>query len=277
MAATAWRRKHSRVSTSFEIWDAHCHLANVSGRTPEDRLGRLLEIADRLGIARLCVFMGLKWSYDPSPADMRQQNDDVLAAIKPWPDRAFGFVYLNPKHQQESLEELNRCVADGPMVGIKLWVAVRANNPVLDPIVERAIELNAVVFQHSWIKVGGNLPGESTPMDVTTLAARHPTAKIICGHAGGDWELGIRAVRAERNVSIELGGGDPVAGITEMAVRELGAERVIYGSDAAGRSFASQLGKVYGAAIGDDDKRLILAGNLKRLLTPILDAKGIKH
>lgn len=265
------------MNTSFEIWDTHCHLANASGRTPEDRLARLLEIADRLGIARLCVFMGLKWSYDPSPADMRQQNDEVLAAINRWPDRAFGFVYLNPKHRQESLDELNRCVADGPMVGIKLWVAVRANDPALDPIVERAIELNAVVFQHSWIKISGNLPGESTPRDVATLAARHPTAKIICGHAGGDWEQGIRAVRAQRNVSVELGGGDPVAGITEMAVRELGAERVIYGSDAAGRSFASQLGKVYGAAIGDDDKRLILAGNLKRLLTPILDAKGIEH
>ena len=36
-----------------------------------------------------------------------------------------------------------------------------------------------------------------------------------------------------------LGGGDPVAGITEMAVRELGPERIVYGSDAPGRSFAS--------------------------------------
>ena len=73
-----------------------------------------------------------------------------------------------------------------------------------------------------------------------------------------------------------LGGGDPVAGITEMAVRELGAERVIYGSDAAGRSFASQLAKVYGAAIPEDAKRLIFAANLKRLLGPILADKGIK-
>jgi predicted TIM-barrel fold metal-dependent hydrolase len=75
---------------------------------------------------------------------------------------------------------------------------------------------------------------------------------------------------------VDLGGGDPVAGITEMAVRELGAERVIYGSDAPGRSFATQLAKVHGAEISDENKRLILAANLKRLLAPILDAKGIK-
>jgi predicted TIM-barrel fold metal-dependent hydrolase len=259
-----------------EIWDVHCHLANLAGRTPEARLGRLLEFADRMGIARLCVYMGMKWSHDPSPADFRQQNDEVLAAIKRWPDRAFGFVYLNPKYPRESLDELNRCVGDGPMVGIKLWVAALADGKALDPIVERATELEAVVFQHTWIKVSGNLPGESTPMNLVTLAARHPKAKIICGHAGGDWEQGIRAVRGQSNIAVELGGGDPVAGVTEMAVRELGAERVIFGSDAGGRSFASQLAKVHGAAIAEDAKRLIFATNLQRLLGPILADKGVK-
>ena len=111
----------------MEIWDVHCHLANLPGRTPEERLGRLLEFADRMGISRLCVYMGMTWSYDPSPAEFRKQNDEVLAAIARWPDRAFGFVYLNPKHPRESLDELNRCVADGPMVGVKLWVAKHAD------------------------------------------------------------------------------------------------------------------------------------------------------
>ena len=60
----------------------------------------------------------------------------------------------------------------------------------------------------------------------------------------------------------------------EMAVRELGAERIIYGSDAFGRSFASQLGKVMGAEIPESAKRLILGENLRRILTPILRAKG---
>jgi predicted TIM-barrel fold metal-dependent hydrolase len=77
-------------------------------------------------------------------------------------------------------------------------------------------------------------------------------------------------------VAADLAGGDPVAGVTEMAVRELGAERVIYGSDAPGRSFGSQLAKIQGADIPDEAKRLILAGNLKRLLGPILAAKGVR-
>lgn len=259
----------------MEIWDLHCHLSGVPGTTPEERLAALIRYADRLGVDRLCVFMGMEWSYDPAPEKLRKDNDEVLRAIRRFPDRAFGFVYLNPNHVQSSLDELNRCVRDGPMVGVKLWVAKHCNAPELDPIIGRATELKAPVFQHTWLKITGNLPGESTPMDLAELAARHPRATFFCGHSGGDWEQGLRAIRPYRNVYADLAGGDPAAGVTEMAVRELGPERVIYGSDAGGRSFASQMAKVYGANVSDATRALIFAGNLKRLLRPALGAKGI--
>lgn len=260
------------------IWDLHCHIAgaSLSGSTPEKRLTQLVEIADRFGIERLCVYMGVKFSRDPKPDTIRKENDEVLRAIAKFPDRAFGFVYLNPKHLDASLVELERCVANGPMVGVKLWTAQRADAPELDPIIKRAAELKAVIFQHAWFKIGGNDAGESTPADFARLAERHPKVPLICGHTGGDWELGIRAIRHLPNVYADLAGSDPVAGFTEMAVRELGAERVLYGSDAPGRSFASQLGKIYGANIPDAARKLILGENLKRLMLPILQAKGIK-
>jgi len=258
----------------MEIWDVHCHLSGVPGTTPQARIQQLLLYADRMRISRLCVSMGMSFVHDPTPDVFRRQNDEVLAAIAAGGDRVMGLVYLNPKYPADSIAELDRCVADGPMVGVKLWVAVRANDPRLDPIVDRAAQLDAPVLQHTWIKATGNLPGESTPMELAELASRHPRAKLICGHSGGDWELGIRAIRAHCNINADLGGGDPVAGITEMAVRELGAERVLYGSDAGERSFASQLAKVQGAAIAEDDKRRILGGNLQQLLAGVLRAKG---
>jgi len=98
---------------------------------------------------------------------------------------------------------------------------------------------------------------------------------FISAHTGADWEVGIRAIRDCRNVFAEVCGSDSTAGFTEMAVRELGAERVLYGSDAGGRSFASQLAKVLGADIPEPAKRLILGENTKRLLRPILKQKGV--
>jgi hypothetical protein len=162
------------------------------------------------------------------------------------------------------------------MVGVKLWVAQRCAAEAIDPLIRRAAELKAVIFQHTWLKTDGNYPGESTPQDLADLAARHPQTPLICGHTGGNWELGIRTIRSHKNVSVDLAGSDPTSGITEMAVRELGAERVIYGSDAGGRSFASQLAKVQGANISDRDKKLILGENLRRMLLPILKQKGIE-
>jgi hypothetical protein len=167
-----------------------------AGATPEARLGKLLRYADRMGSRRLCVFMGMELSYDPSPEKLRQENDEVLRALGAFPDRALGFVYLNPKHTQASMDELNRCVRDGPMVGVKIWVAQHCNSVELDPLIARATELKALIFQHTWIKTTGNSPGESTPTDLAQLATRHPKATLVCGHSGGNWELGLRNARS---------------------------------------------------------------------------------
>jgi hypothetical protein len=207
---------------------------------------------------------------------LRQSNDDVLAAVRCEPERIFGLAYLSPRHPRESLDELKRCVRDGPMVGVKLWVAMHCNTPALDPIVDLAAELKAPLLQHAYFRNGGNLPGESSPSDAAWLAARHPHAVFFCGHTGGDWERGIRAIRKTGNVYADVCGCDPSAGLVEMAVRVLGAERVLYASDAGGRSFASQLAKVLGADIPERAKRLALGENLRRVLAPILSAKGVK-
>lgn len=259
------------------IWDLHCHLSGVPGRTPQERIAQLLEYADRVGIERLCVYMGMSFRQNPTPGQLREENDQVLAALEGHRDRVFGFAYVSGEHPEASVAEIDRCVRDGPMVGIKLWVARKCAASELDPIIERAAALKAVIFQHTWFKADGSTyPGESSPYDLVELARRHPGVPLICGHTGGTWELGIRAVRAVPTISIDLAGSDPTSGIVEMAVRELGPERIIYGSDAGGRSFASQLAKVYGAGLPDDTRRMILAGNLRRMMTPILASKGIK-
>lgn len=262
----------------MKIWDLHCHIAGASlpEKTPEERGDHLVTVMDRMGIERMCIFMGMRWSWEPTPEQLRLQNDEILRILEKHPDRFFGFTYVSPQHVDASLEEMERCIVKGPMVGIKLWIAAHCNLPEVDPIVRRAAELKAVIFQHTWFNLVGNKPGESTPTEFAELAARHPDITMICGHTGGDWEQGLQAVRHLPNVLVDLAGSDPVAGFTEMAVREMGADRVIYGSDGAGRSFASQLSKVYGAAIPEEQKQMILYGNLHRLMLPILKQKGIE-
>jgi len=249
----------------------------VPGDTPEERATRLIQFADRLGVERLLLSQGYSVDRHPTPQQLREENDRVMRALRLFPDRIHGSVYLSPAYPDFSLQEFNRCVRDGPMISIgELEADKRCNVPELDLIAEQAAILKVPILQHTWLKAGGNDSGESTPDDLVELAQRHPQVQFICAHTGGDWERGIRMLRATPNVFAEVAGFDPTAGVVEMAVRELGAERVIYGSDVGGRSFASQLAKVIGADISDSAKELILGGNLRRLLTPILQAKGYR-
>ncbi|MFB3826496.1 MAG: amidohydrolase family protein [Bryobacteraceae bacterium] len=263
----------AQVELPRGIWDLHCHLMGFPGATPEERADAMIRFADRMGVER-CV-LSVPVEADPTPEQFREANDQVLRAIRRAPERILGKVYLNPNHVEASLREFDRCVRDGPMIGVKLWIAKHCNAPELDPIVERAAGLEAIVFQHTYLKIQGNLPGESTPEEFAELARRHPRARMILGHTGADWERGIRSVRPLRHVTVDLAGSDPSAGFTETAVRELGAERVLYGSDVGGRSFASQLAKVMGADIPEAARAAILGGNLRRLLAPIMRAKGM--
>jgi hypothetical protein len=260
---------------SFRIWDDHCHLGSVPGDSPEDRITALVRWADRLGIERLLLSQGYCSDLHPTPAQFREENDRVMRAVRRFPDRSFGSVYLSPAYPEFSVQEFNRCVRDGLMVSIGEVEADKpCSVPEMDLIVERAASMQVPILQHTWLKIGGNESGESTPYDVVALAKRHPDVQFVCVHTGGDWERGIRIIRDTKNVSAEIAGSNPTSGFVEMAVRELGAERVIYGSDVGGRSFASQLGKVLGAQIPDSAKELILGGNLRRLLTPVLRTKG---
>jgi predicted TIM-barrel fold metal-dependent hydrolase len=235
----------------------------------------LIRCADRLEIERLILSQGYSSELHPTADLIRAENDRVMLAVRRFPQRAYGSVYLSPSFLDFSLREFDRCVRDGPMIGIgELEADMRCNAPELDPIVERAVSMKAPILQHTWLKVDGNLPGESTPYDLVELARRHPDANFICGHTGGDWERGIRILRDSRNILAEVAGFDPTSGVLEMAVRELGPERVVYGSDVGGRSFASQLAKVMGADIAEPAKELVLGGNLRRLFAPILRAKG---
>lgn len=260
----------------MRIWDPHCHVnskANVAGQ-----IEQMIEIGSRVGIERFGVILVVDSGTSP-------RNTAVLEALEQFKDRVFGLCWLMPTESVETAMDLTRqWVENGPMLGIKLGgYSGVCSRPEFDPLFVLAGEIRALIYLHTWIKVGGeprrpggaNLPHESTPMDAAILAGRHPEIRFICGHNGGDWEMGTRAIRNSPNLWCEIAGGYPSQGQVEYAVQQLGAERVIYGSDVTGRSFSTQLGKVWGARISHQQRELIFRKNLHELLRPILKIKGL--
>ncbi len=260
------------------VLDIHVHPLNCFGSfrvaSPEADAEELVAAARRSGVTRMCVFSLYESTpYEPTPEQCRQANDYVLRMRDAEPEAILPFCYVTPAFPDESAAEIERCVGGHAMAGVKLWVARRATDPGLDPIMEAAVAKDVPVLQHAWLKTTGNLPGESTPFDVADLARRHPGARIIMAHLNGVGYRGIEALVDVPNVAVDTSGGDPESGMVEAAVRRLGAHRVVYGSDAPIRHFGVTMNKVLGADISDADKRSILWDNALRILN-LSDGRG---
>jgi predicted TIM-barrel fold metal-dependent hydrolase len=200
-----------------------------------------------------------------------ESPDEIKAVLDRWPDRLLGGMNLNANDVAGSLAALDRWAKNGPMVAVYFSSSppgsLVCTHPNFDPLVERCGELGLMIMQHTWFKAGGkDDPGESTPAELAELARRHPGVTFVSAHAGGDWERGLRAVADCPNILVETSGFDPTAGFIEMAVREVGAERIVFGSHFMSRSGGTELGKVIGANITEEQRKLIFGGNFRRML-----------
>ena len=248
--------------------DCHIHLNAVAGRYDEAEVQQCLALADRTGIERMVHLIALgEAQVDPQEDDLRRSNEIGLELVDRHPDRFDSFCYLNPSLPVDfSLAEIDRCVVNGPMRGIKLWISVHADDPRLDPIMERARQLGVPVLHHAWYKATGFAFNESTPAQIATLARRHPQVTIIMAHlAGGGWR-GVRDVAAYPNVVVDTSGAQPHAGLVTYAIDLLGPERVVYGSDWPIRDFAVQRARVEGAGLDPVARDLVMGGNMLRIL-----------
>jgi predicted TIM-barrel fold metal-dependent hydrolase len=260
-----------RLRPPWPALDVHVHPLACFGPhavvSPAEDARRLLETARRAGVEKMCLFsLHPTCPYEPTSALCREANDWALAMRDAAPEAFLPFCYVSPADPEAAVTEIDRCVAQEGMCGIKLWVARRATDPGLDPILERAVALDVPVLQHAWDKTTGNLPGESSPADVADLARRHPRARIIMAHLNGAGLRGIEAIADCPNIVVDTSGGDPQSRIVEIAVAALGPTRVVYGSDAPIRHFGVSLGKVLGAELPDAVKRDLLWNNAARLL-----------
>jgi predicted TIM-barrel fold metal-dependent hydrolase len=269
----------------LRIWDMHYHgLSSSDGLEAHEDM---MFYVERMGVERvISVDIGGRMTR---PQSSREAHDDKQRAVLiEQQDRVSGLVPVDPSEPELSCQRMEQWIRNGPCVGIKYYGGnldgVVVSDPKNDAITRLAQELNAIIYIHTWLKVGGtprhpgggNLPGESTPEDVATLARRFPTVNFVCGHSGGDWEIGVRMIRPQRNVYLEFAGSDPHSGSVDYAVRELGAERIVWGQHGPSRSFATELSKVLDADLTPEQRSQIFGGNLRRLAAPIFKSKGYR-
>lgn len=264
----------------YRIWDCYGSLPTNarSSDSLEAAFEAMLTDVSHFGIERISPLLRVPLGAeekDPDPARSREMRRCLMR----WSDRLIGIATLNANDVRGSLDAMDRWIKDGPMAGVFFPssdpAGLTCTHANFHPLVQRAYELGAVILQHTWFQTGGKTNrGESTPSELAELARRHPEINFVCVHAGGEWERGIRAIQNSPNILIETSGFDPTAGFLEMAVRDIGASRVIYGGHYPGRSFGTELSKVLGANLTEADRFLMFGENFRRLLKPLFAKKG---
>ena len=173
-------------------------------------------------------------TYFPSPADVTLGNDAMLELCRSEGSRVRMMVTVNPNHTAHALAEIERGVAAGA-IGVKLLASRRADDPLLDPVCALAAKLQLPVLHHIWQHRRREWPSQeiSDGADLARLAAKHPTVAFILAHigGGGDYAHTFHAVKNAPNIYPDLSGSGVDRGMLDDAIKALGADRLLWGSD----------------------------------------------
>ena len=235
------------------VFDAHAH---VGGRTMLDDPPVDVQVAE---MERLGIDVAAVSSARALAGDIERGNDEVADAIRRFPGRFLGYAHVSGNYPETMIGELERCFALDGFRGIKLYqVGPAYDDPVFDPVWAFAAERGAPVLAHTW---GGDLTG------FDRAAEQHPTVACLAGHTGSGfaYQPYIEAALRAPNLYLDLTYSREHTNMIEHIVERVGAERIVWGSDAPCFSMSQQLAKLLFARIPDDAKRKIIYDNAARL------------
>lgn len=245
----------------------HMHVRGAGQDWSWDSNDRLIEAADALGIERMVVSIPVMRGM-PTYAKVRECNDAVIDCMRRYKGRIEGWSYIVPGHAQ-SIDEVDRCL-DAGMIGIKLYNQYKIWDPAVHPVLEKAIDEGLPVLEHAGHATTREFldqqPNISDAADFVEAARLYPECMLIEAHigGGGDWEWSIKALRDAPSVYLDTSGSIIDEGMVEMCVRELGADRLLFGTD---MTMEGGVGKMTAAAISKADKEKICFRNWEKILT----------
>lgn len=238
-------------------WHEHVW-PNDKGELDENLCDQLVESALRTNMDIL-VCSCPATTGNPTPDIVGKYNDIVVKAMKRHKGIIKGFAFINPGYAKESLYEIDRCVNDLGMIGVKLYNQYFISDPVLRGVIEKCIEMDIPILEHAGKMhfKSHSQPFISDGTHFAEISTQYPEAVIIQAHVGGggDWQWQLKAIADFPNIYTDISGSVCDQGIIESTVKYLGADRVLFGTDG---SISAGIGKILGADISEQDKIMIL-------------------
>ena len=258
----------------FEIIDFHTHPfsdesnnicahSTFCGMSPE----QTVKMMDKLGVSKICgsvLTLGAK--RRKGVGEWEQILEDNRAALflkQVLGDRYVPGFHVHPDYVEQSIEEMHRMKAQGiSLIGelcpyIYGWKDYSSKG--FSRILDEAEGLGMVVSIHSM--------GED---EMDEMVKAHPGVTIVAAHPGeyASFIRHLERAKLSENYYLDISGyGIFRHGMLRRAIDEMGADRILFGSDYPTCNMAMYIGGVLlDELITDEEKQKIFSGNAKRLL-----------
>lgn len=252
--------------TARNIFDVHLHIPSANGENfqwwPVTRsMDEFVSYLDKCGVRR--GILSSSWSNKAqTPEDYRNGNAEVARYAARYRGRFRGACVITPFRIEEALREMEHCRREYGFAWLgeccNYMTGYRYDTPEWRQVMEQAERLSYIVHIHG------------TTTEMRYLVSNFPRAALVFAHIGGSpQDIGerIAIVAAHKNCYLDIAGdGHQRVGILERAVKEIGSERVLYGSDFTINEPAGVIARVENAFLTEADRENILFRNIDRLL-----------
>ncbi len=234
------------------IIDAHTFVhpdADGFGPRYDATLGNLLAQIEASPVDRAIIY--------PIACDSayikRTTNEYVAQCVRAHPDVLAGFASVHPIADPDPVGDLERAIVDLGLRGLKLHPRFQgfvASDDRVVPVVRKAAELGVPVAIDCMLWKPTPLD-EQLPFHIDRLCKKVPEAKVIVCHAGGWRFLDALAVAVANDkvfvdisLSLNYFHRTPFEDQFVFVLKQIGAHRVVYGSDHPQEPLAACYGKV---------------------------------
>lgn len=247
--------------------DVHAHFGKSVTQRPdfvdEWMSGGLVKVVQRAELSNTCmtIVSPLTALMPRFSGDSVTGNKDAFASIPNFPEIR-QWVVVDPL-KPETYTQAEEMLKHPHCVGIKIHPEEHGYHITEygTEIFEFAEKNETVIQSHSGEK-------NSLPEDFVEFANGFPTVKLIVSHLGcgfdNDPSHQVKAIQKSRHGNMFTDTSSAMSmtpRLIEWAVKEIGAERILYGTDSPLYFAPMQRARIDYAEISENDKKLILREN----------------
>jgi len=249
-----------------KIIDVHAHI----GRTVTTDVGQTVAewtaLMGQSGIGQAILSVAAGGLQAGGIEDTRRANDGIAAAVAADPTHfPLGLASVEVRHGTAGVAEVGRAFDELGLKGLAFHATFEGftvSSAAFDAVLAATGDRRGLVLLHA------TPDAKASPRAIATVAARYPHLTFLMGHpvfTEGQRAEAVEAVLGASNVHLDVAyQAEPST--TEFFVREIGAGRVLFGSDAPFFAPADVIRSIEDADISIADREKIFAGNARALI-----------